>query len=154
MNPTLQSGGFRYNENIRRHLQKNISSIDCAVETDRERGVPYTLVVQKHLEEYISQKRRWTETVQRVKKQIKELLSKYSNDAMQVEYNLFIRILRNAAATNPSGAIQAGPSLHPVPAAAQNSRIVPPVAGVKRKAQDVVDLSGDASDTAKPRYQH
>ena len=36
--------------------------------------------------------------------------------------------------------------LQAMPAATQNARILAPVAGVKRKADDIVDLTGDASD--------
>lgn len=83
---------------------------------------------------------------ERLRKQMKYLLSKHSNTWLQAEYIIFERLLTHPTTATSSSTTQPPASLQQLSTAVQNSRTIPPIAGVKKKAVDIVDLTAGASD--------
>lgn len=56
VSPTEEIGRFRYNGDIRKHLQKSVPSVGYSVRKDKSGPSPYTLVVQKNHQAYFNER--------------------------------------------------------------------------------------------------
>jgi hypothetical protein len=102
-------------------------------------------VLYKVNEEYDKELKMWTDQRSRIQQKMKQIRDCYPVDQLKEAYDAFVR-LTGPLSDNVTPRPQQSTSLQPTPASVQNARGVSPVAGIKRKVADVVDLTEDASD--------
>lgn len=141
--PNQAIGRFAYSKKIRDHLQSNLPHVDYRFETEKVRS-PHTLVIRKTNNEYTRLLREWTSDVNSLYSQLRQFRQLYGAEMKGLFGKNYDSLLHEDLAID--GLLPGQRPLQVASASMQNYRAPPQVAGMKRKVENVVDLTGDASD--------
>jgi hypothetical protein len=141
--PHQSSYQFKVNEQYRKHIYYALPAGEYLCDTVKDQGTPFTLVVKKTTEGFKKELANWESEVKERRRCLEPLQNDFIKRRLGKRYNELVYLEPTPSLAESSTKAGTKHLLREMRAQAQNTRTVPPVAGVKRKAKDieVIDLT-------------
>lgn len=148
-NPAEQVGRFKLGGEKRKHLERQLGWGYYIFDTEKD-AIPYTLVITKTDKEHHELLNDWEGDFKALQAELRILENDYMKKSLGDRYDELV-LLRGAVGTNGQSDRDAVDrdrrALSVVDSHDRNSRALPTVAGVKRKAgSEIINLCNDSSD--------